>query len=151
MTIYFDMDGTLADFYNVPNWLEYLSNNDSYPYSAATPLYNFSLLARYLNILKKKNYKLGIISWVSMTATADFAKEIEQVKKDWIKKHLPSVEFDKIIITEYGIPKNNFLSDEKDILFDDVEEIRNNWEGFAFPPEEIFDILRGLIKLEDLG
>ena len=86
-----------------------------------------------------------------MTATADFAKEIEQVKKDWIKKHLPFVEFDKIIITEYGISKNNFLWNEKDILFDDFEDIRNNWKGFAFPPEEIFDILRGLIKLEDLG
>ena len=63
---------------------------------------------------------------------------------------MPSVEFDQIIITEYGTPKSNFLSDEDDILFDDVEEIRNNWKGFAFSPEEIFDILRGLIKLEDL-
>ena len=27
--IYFDMDGTIADFYGVPNWLEYLIAGDS--------------------------------------------------------------------------------------------------------------------------
>ena len=31
--INFDMDGTLADFYGVDNWLEYLVNKDAYPYA----------------------------------------------------------------------------------------------------------------------
>ena len=38
MTIFFDMDGTIADFYNVPNWLLKLRNNDASPYEEAVPL-----------------------------------------------------------------------------------------------------------------
>ena len=30
-TIYFDMDGTLANFYGVENWLDYLENEDTTP------------------------------------------------------------------------------------------------------------------------
>ena len=41
-TIYFDMDGTLANFYGVENWLDYLENEDTTPYEIAKPLFNFS-------------------------------------------------------------------------------------------------------------
>lgn len=39
-TIFFDMDGTLADFYGVENWLEYLNAEDTLPYEVAKPLHN---------------------------------------------------------------------------------------------------------------
>ena len=29
MTVYFDMDGTIANFYGVENWLEYLINENT--------------------------------------------------------------------------------------------------------------------------
>ena len=35
--INFDMDGTLADFYGVDGWLEYLVNKNAYPYATAKP------------------------------------------------------------------------------------------------------------------
>ena len=63
--IYFDMDGTLVDFYGVPNWLPKLRSYDPSPYTQAKPLLNFSLFARYVNILQRLGYTVGIISWLS--------------------------------------------------------------------------------------
>ena len=63
--IYFDMDGTIADFYGVPNWLDYLNKDDTYPYKAAKPLVNMSLLARLLNHLQAEGWHIGIVSWLS--------------------------------------------------------------------------------------
>ena len=52
--INFDMDGTLADFYGVENWLDYLINENPYPYEVAKPLVNMSILARRLNKLQRE-------------------------------------------------------------------------------------------------
>lgn len=52
-TIFFDMDGTIADLYSVENWLEYLINADALPYEIAKPLLRLSTLARLLNQLQK--------------------------------------------------------------------------------------------------
>ena len=52
-TICFDMDGTIADFYGVENWLEYLKSENPYPYMIAKPLVNMSALARVLNNRQK--------------------------------------------------------------------------------------------------
>ena len=61
-TIWFDMDGTIADLYGVENWLPKLRSSDPSPYAEAKPMLNFSLFARYLNKLQVKGYKIGIIS-----------------------------------------------------------------------------------------
>ena len=46
MTIYFDLDGTLANLYAVDNWLECLEALDPYPYQAAEPMIDLRYLAR---------------------------------------------------------------------------------------------------------
>ena len=61
MTIWFDMDGTIADLYGVKNWLPMLIDEDPTPYEIARPLVNLSRLARYLNRLQKKGFEIGII------------------------------------------------------------------------------------------
>ena len=48
----FDMDGTLANLYNEPNWLEDLQNGNARPYENAQPLVNMEDLAIILNLLK---------------------------------------------------------------------------------------------------
>ena len=45
ITINFDMDGTIADFYGVENWLDYLMEEDTHPYAVAEPLLRFNTLA----------------------------------------------------------------------------------------------------------
>ena len=46
--IVFDMDGTIANFYGVENWLECLKNSDTTPYEKAEPLYNTNELNNIL-------------------------------------------------------------------------------------------------------
>ena len=139
--ICFDMDGTLADFYGVEGWLEYLDNFDATPYALAKPLVNMSALARVLNNRQKKGYKLKIISWLSKTSTDDFNAEVTQAKLAWLRQHLPSVHFDEIIIVEYGTPKQMFGNG---ILFDDEKPNRDNWNGVAYDVDNILEILKKL-------
>ena len=142
MTINFDMDGTIANFYGVENWLEYLLAEDTTPYAIAKPLLRFASLAKRLNNLQKQGIKIAIISWGSKEATANFDERIAEAKTAWLAKHLPSVNCDRITIVPYGTPKQNFCETPLDILFDDEERNRNNWTGRAYDVNNIMEILR---------
>lgn len=143
-TIFFDMDGTIADLYGVENWLDFLIASDSLPYKIAKPLIRLSALARILHRLQDEGYRVGIISWLSKNSTPEYDEKVTEAKKNWLKTHLPSVEFDEINIVPYGTAKEKFAKTEKDILFDDEEKNRQNWTGEAFGVENILEILRGL-------
>ena len=140
--IYFDMDGVLAGLYDVPNWLSYLLDNDPYPYLAAAPLINLSRLARILNRLQREGYYIGIVSWLSNNGTAEYNKEVTLAKKEWLRRHLPSVLWDEIKIVPYGIPKQEVVNFSEGILFDDEANNRNTWRGQAYDETQIFEILK---------
>ena len=139
--INFDMDGTIADLYDVENWLDCLRNNDPKPYAVAKPLLNMSVLARVLNKLRKKGYAINIISWLSKNSTPEYDKAVINAKIGWLKKHLASVQFDNIYIVPYGTPKHNISNG---ILFDDEKPNRDKWTGQAFNVDGILDVLKGL-------
>ena len=142
ITINFDMDGTIADLYGVDNWLEYLIAEDTVPYANAEPLLRLSALARKLNSLQREGYQLAVISWLSKSGTDEYNKAVTEVKKEWLRKHLPSVKWDRVTIVPYGTPKQNFCHTELDILFDDEERNRTNWTGRAYGVENILEILK---------
>ena len=142
ITINFDMDGTIADFYGVDNWLEYLIAEDTFPYANAEPLLRLSALARKLNSLQREGYQLAVISWLSKSGTDEYNKAVTEVKKEWLRKHLPSVKWDRVTIVPYGTPKQNFCHTDLDILFDDEERNRTNWTGRAYGVENILEILK---------
>ena len=137
--INFDMDGTLADFYGVENWLAYLMNSDAYPYEVAKPLVNMSVLARTLNRLQRNGYEINIISWLAKNSTADFDEIVTQAKKKWLKKHLPSVNWNNITIVEYGVNKATLGNG---ILFDDEEPNRKMWGEGAYDVHNILGVLK---------
>lgn len=143
MTIWFDMDGTIADLYGVDGWLEDLINQNPRPYIEAKPLLNLSLLARRLNKLQKKGYKIGIISWLSKKDDIDYSVVVTKAKKKWLKKHLPSVKWDNINIVKYGMNKWEVCGNG--ILFDDEEQNRSNWKNDSYEPKEILRILKKLL------
>lgn len=141
-TIWFDMDGTIADLYGVENWLEHLVALNTFPYETAKPLIRLSILARLLNKLQSEGYRLGVISWLSKNSTAEYDRAVTKAKQEWLKKHLASVQFDEIHIVAYGTPKQNFAKTKNDILFDDEEKNRNDWTGKAFDVDNIIEILK---------
>lgn len=49
--LWFDMDGTITDLYNVEGWLDYLVHGSTMPYEIARPLVSMSLFARHVNAL----------------------------------------------------------------------------------------------------
>lgn len=139
--IWFDMDGTIADLYGDKDWLAKLSAFNPEPYANARPLVRMQSLARILNRLQKEGYKIGIISWLSKTTTAEYSAQVVEAKREWLAKHLASVRFDYIDIVEYGTPKQNGRSG---ILFDDEEPNRKAWNGQAYDASEIIKVLRAM-------
>lgn len=143
-TIFFDMDGTIADLYGVEGWLDLLIASDTLPYEIAKPLVRLSALARVLHRLQKQGYNIGIISWTSKSGSTEYNEAVANAKLEWLAKHLPSVDFDEVNIVPYGTPKQMFAKSENDILFDDEERNRLNWTGTAFDVENIIEILKAL-------
>lgn len=145
MTIWFDMDGTIANLYGVDGWLESLINKDTKPYKEAKPLVNMNSLARVLNNLQKKGVKIGVISWLAKDSTEEFDERVKETKEKWLAKHLKSVKFDTIEIVKYGTNKDKVRTTKEEILFDDEENNRRNWKGIkAYNQENIINILKGL-------
>lgn len=142
--IYFDMDGTIANFYGVEGWLECLNKHDPTPYKVAKPLINMNRLARLLNRLQADGWHIGVVSWLSKTGTNDFNAKVTTTKELWLKTHLRSVHWDEVVIVPYGMPKHETVKYATGILFDDECRNRENWIGTAYDVDNIIEVLKGL-------
>ena len=143
-TIFFDMDGTIADLYGVDGWLTDIINKDVRPYKEAKVMHNMQALARVLNRLRKEGNKVAIISWLAKNSTTEYDERVTETKREWLNKHLASVHFDEIHIVAYGTAKETFIHTTNDILFDDEEPNRNNWTGEAHNVHNIMEVLKNL-------
>ena len=139
--IWFDLDGTLVNLYGVEGWLDMLRAYDPTPYQMAKPMVNMSALARLLHKAQRLGYEVGVISWLSKTSTAEYDMAVTEVKIEWLRSHLPSVEWNEIKIVAYGTPQHELC---EGWLFDDEEHNRNAWGEGAYEPSEILEMLRGL-------
>ena len=144
-TIWWDMDGTIANLYAVENWLPMLRAEDTTPYEEAEVMWNMSQLARLMNQVQKLGYKLGIISWTSKGGSASYNEAVKQAKLAWLNKHLASVSWDSICVVSYGTPKSLVMRTEDDILFDDELKNREDWLGEAYEPDMMIKVLKALL------
>ena len=147
--IYFDMDGTIADLYGVSGWLADLESENVRPYAEALPLVNLSLLARYIHKAQKMGYTVGIISWLSKCGSDDYNERVTATKREWLAKHLPSVEWDEIHIVKYGTPKSTCRTCPG-ILFDDEQRNLDEWGKGAVIAQEMMNAFKHLKNLEVL-
>lgn len=140
-TIWLDMDGTIANLYAVEGWLDMLRNYDPTPYRKALPLVNMNVLARYLNRLQKRGFKVAIVTALSKMPTPEYDEQVIKAKAEWLHRHLRSVHFDKIEYVPYAFVKND-VNNGNDILFDDEERHLTAWEGTAVNAVDLLETLR---------
>lgn len=148
--ICFDMDGTIADLFGVPNWLEKLRAYDASPYREAKPLWDTEILNQILDVLISEGWDIRIISWLSKDSTKEYDKEVRTAKREWLKEQrFPA---NKIHLVSYGTTKANCVRKEKPdlaILIDDNEKIRKGWKlGRTFDPTEK-DLLEILMNIAE--
>jgi hypothetical protein len=129
-SIWFDMDGTVAELYAVENWLEKLRSENPEPYIVAQPKVNMIELSSILYALKMQGYTIGVITWLSMQASEEYKQAVRKAKIEWLKNHIPFI-FDKIHIVKYGAPKHTIPELRYGILVDDNSEVREKWEKYG--------------------
>lgn len=145
-TLVFDMDGTIADFYGVANWLEYLENADTTPYEVALPLYDMEYLNALLTILKKQGWYIVVTTWLAKGGTKEYNDRTRKAKLEWLETY--NFPYDEIHLVKYGTTKANCTRKIGgfQILVDDNEEVRKGWNlGDTINAKE--NILKELEKL----
>lgn len=137
-TIFFDLDGTIADLYGVSNWLAKLRAEDDSPYREATPLFPPYDIYLLLESMKSLGVKTGVISWGSKHASKEYNRSISRAKIDWLKEMGLLDSFDEIHVVKYGTPKHQVIKKERrGVLIDDDKNVRKAWEqagGLAIDP-----------------
>lgn len=123
--IYFDMDGTIANLYNVEGWESKLRAEDSSPYADASPLVDMVRLATIIAKLRSAGVTVGVISWGAMNGTAEYTREVKRVKREWCKYW--GLTFDEFHVVKYGTPKHWVAKCKRSILVDDNSEVRQTW------------------------
>lgn len=128
--VVFDMDGTIADLYAVPNWLQMLRAEDPTPYAVAEPMWEMEKLADVLNALKVNGIEIRIVTWLSKDSTEEYKNLVRQAKLEWLEEM--GFPFDNFHGVQYGATKANSIrkylaEDETAILFDDNEKVRKGW------------------------
>lgn len=143
----FDMDGTIANFYGVENWLNDLINENTRPYEIAEPIYEPNEINTILNELKKIGYKIVITTWLSQNGSVEYANRTRQAKLNWLKKY--GFPYDEIHLVKYGTTKANCTRKLGgfQILFDDNEKVRQGWNLGATvnANENIMEYLKRLV------
>lgn len=145
--ICFDLDGTIADLYSVPNWLEKLRAEDATPYQDAAPMWDMDRLRDLLIALSAQGWEIRVISWLAKDSSPMYKKLVRAAKREWLSRyHFP---VDKIHLVQYGTTKTKCLGHITNpaILIDDNQKVRDGWHlGETIDPAD-GDLLE---KLEEL-
>ena len=147
--ICFDLDGTLADLYSVPDWLEKLYNEDPTPYTEAKPLYDMNYLNSILRALIEQGWEVRIISWLAKGSTSSYKDATRKAKLDWLERH--NFPYSTAHFVAYGTTKADCVRHKAEtaILIDDNKKVRQGWHlGETIDPttENLFKKLKELLK-----
>lgn len=119
VTIYFDLDGTIADLYGFNDWLDCLQNEQTIPYTEAGLLVDGEQFRNFLAAGKAAGVLFGVISWGAKNASKDYQKAIRRAKIDWLKKNNLLEYFDELHVIKYDTPKNRVAKNRTGVLIDD--------------------------------
>ena len=131
-TIFFDMDGTIADLYGIEGWLDRLHNEDKTIFLECAPLISEKEL---LNKFPAEQYEIKILSMTPLGATDEYCANVAEQKSAWLDRYFPTLT--KRIYKKYGHNKN-LKGSASAILVDDSAPIRATFRGTAINPAEIW-------------
>ena len=118
----FDLDGTLYNLYNIPNWLDMLEKEIPTVFTVGKPLQNMEYLNKKIEVFQKLGVTFSVVSWLSLKGSDKFNKQCISKKMEWCKKYLPTVK--ELHFIPYGTPKTLYTKKEKfNYLIDDNLEI----------------------------
>ena len=146
------MDGTIADLYGVPGWLEMLRAYDPTPYEIASPMWDMAELAELLTQAQTSGIEIRIITWLSKESTAEYDKAVREAKREWLMNQ--GFPFDHFHGVAYGATKADSIrrylaEDETAILIDDNSKVRNGWHmGDTIDPTacNLLEVLRKALE-----
>ena len=126
-TLVFDMDGTIANLYEVEGWLNDLRSFNPRPYIVAQPMYDMEVLITVLNLFRAKGWKVAITSWLAKDSTKEYDEMVRKAKREWLERY--DFPFDEIHLVKYGTTKANCTRKNGgfQILVDDNEKVRKGW------------------------
>lgn len=146
--IYFDMDGTIYDLYDVEGWEPMLRNEDVTAYTCGRAMYDMANLNSLLEQFIALGFVIGVVTWGAMDASKEFNKATRAAKKNWIKENLPCVS--EFHCVKYGTPKQQVCKIKDSILVDDNAEVRAAWHGETVNAcEDIMEKLKNILVLLD--
>ena len=144
----FDMDGTIADLYDVEGWKEMLDGFDPTPYIEAEPMWDMEELVEILNELKTLGYMVIVTSWLAINSTREYDKAVRTAKKNWLDNF--GFPYDELHLVKYGTTKANCTRKlgGTQTLIDDNAKVREGWNlGNTIDPtnEDLIETLKALI------
>lgn len=129
--IFFDLDGTVANLYGQENWLTDLRLEKKNLFKNLKPLCDMKKLNRLAMELKKQDWEIDVITWLPMNVSPIYESIVKKEKQKWIKKYMPFVT--ETYMLSYGELKQNAnykKCDDIEILIDDNDDIRNDWNDY---------------------
>ena len=126
-SINWDMDGTIASLYDVPDWLEKLRAEDPSPYLDAEPMWDMKKLNEILEKLREAGWEINVITWLSMNSSEEYKDAVREAKKAWLQKW--GFVYDHFHGVQYGATKADSVRERTDygILIDDNAKVRDGW------------------------
>ena len=147
-TLVFDMDGTIADFYDVQGWLESILARDVKPYATAKPMYDMDVLNTILDALKGFGWRIAVTSWLAKSTTDEYDRKVTKAKLAWLAEN--GFPYDIVNIVPYGTDKSSVTAryGGYQILLDDEEKNLKDWKN-GLTIDANCDILSMLLKMID--
>lgn len=140
-TVWFDMDGTLYDLYNIPNWLEKIEDSQPWVFYNGCPMYNPYRIRQAIKVLMAYGWDVGVVTWApkDVDPAEEFFAAVEETKLAWIRKYYPELAHNFHCLP-YGESKREFVYENfcrtsliggAQVLVDDNRMIRDDWDTVA--------------------
>lgn len=120
------MDGTIADTYAVPHWLEDLMAESVRPFLEAKPLISESKL---LSLFTDDNIIICTMLPKDVRLGSPYAEKCQRAKRQWLGRYFPSLT--NILFMEYSHDKSLGDFSKSCLLVDDSDAIRANFNGYT--------------------